>query len=45
LGVAQRKELPEDALANVKRLTMKFNTVEGRFFVFEASCSYHTMLT
>jgi hypothetical protein len=37
LGVAQRKELPEDTLANVKRVTMKFKSVEGRFFVFEAS--------
>jgi hypothetical protein len=42
LGVEQRKELPEDAWNNVKRVTMKFDSIEGRFFVFEASttCCY-----
>jgi len=37
LGVEQRKELPEDAWNDVKRVTMKFDSIEGRFFVFEAS--------
>jgi hypothetical protein len=37
LGVEQRKELPEDAWNNVKRVTMKFESIAGKFFVFEAS--------
>jgi hypothetical protein len=37
LGVEQRKELPEDAWNDVKRVTIKFDSIEGRFFVFEAS--------
>jgi hypothetical protein len=30
LGVEQRKELPEDAWNNLKRVKMKFDTLEGR---------------
>ena len=47
LGVEQRKELPEDAWNDVKRVTMKFDSIEGRFFVFEAStaCWYRMILT
>ena len=33
----QRKELPEDAWNNVKRVSMKFEKMEGKFPVFEPS--------
>ena len=34
LGVDQRKDLPEDGWNNVKRVSLKFETFEGRLFEF-----------
>jgi hypothetical protein len=33
LGVEQRKDLPEDGWNNVKRVSLKFGSLEGRLFL------------
>jgi hypothetical protein len=39
LGVEQRKELPEDAWSDLKRVKMKFDSLEGRFSAIPSSTS------
>ena len=38
LGVEQRRDLPEDGWNNVKRVSLKFDSLEGKLFVSLAVC-------